>query len=66
MEISAAAQVFGTALLTGPSVRAEAGQNASAGTFTFRSHAPPPVKENSRETLSGHRQRFNHRWEEIN
>lgn len=30
-----AAQVFRTALLTGPSVRAEAGQNLTAGTFTF-------------------------------
>lgn len=30
-----AAQVFHTALLKGPSVRAEAGQNVTAGTFTF-------------------------------
>lgn len=28
-------QVFLTALLTGPSVKAEAGQNVTAGTFTF-------------------------------
>lgn len=51
-----APQVFQTALPTGPSVRTEARQNMTAGTFSFQSHALLLVKENSHEILNDHRQ----------
>lgn len=56
-----APQVFHTALLTGLSVSTEAGQNTTAGTFTFQSHALTLVKETSHEPLNGRRQCFTHR-----